>query len=68
MKIKTCFSQKPLFLTKLCLLAFRFMEMKICCFDAGHMTKIAAMPIYGRNLSKIFLTGTGWPISTKLGM
>ena len=42
--------------------------MKICCHDAGHMTKMAAIPIYGKNLSKIFFTGTGWPISTKLGM
>ena len=40
--------------------------MKICCYDAGHMTKMAAMPIYGRNLSKIFFTVTGWLISTKL--
>ena len=42
--------------------------MKICCYDAGHMTKMAAMPIYGRNFSKIFFTGTGWPITTKRGM
>ena len=31
------------------------------------MTKMAATPIYGKNPSKIF-TGTGRPISTKLGM
>ena len=31
------------------------------------MTKMAAMPIYGKNPSKIF-SGTGRPISTKLGM
>ena len=36
--------------------------------DAGHMTKMAAMPIYGKNPSKIFFSGTGGPISTKLGM
>ena len=41
--------------------------MKIYRHDAGHMTKTAAMPIYGKNPSKIF-SGTGWPISTKLGM
>ena len=35
--------------------------------DPGHMTKMAAMPIYGKNPSKIF-SGTGGPISTKLGM
>ena len=34
----------------------------------GHMTKMAATPIYGKNLSKIFFSGTGGPISTKLGM
>ena len=36
--------------------------------DAGHMTKMATMPIYGKNPSKIFFSGTGGPISTKLGM
>ena len=35
--------------------AFRYMEMKICKHDPGHMTKMAAMPIYGKNPSKIFL-------------
>ena len=33
----------------------------------GHMTKMAATAIYGKNCSKIF-SGTGGPISTKLGM
>ena len=32
--------------------------------NSGHMTKMAAMPVYG----KIFFFGTGGPISTKLGM
>ena len=32
------------------------------------MTKMAAMPIYGKNPSKIFFTRTSGPISTKLGM
>ena len=36
--------------------------------DPGHMTKMAAMPIYGKNPSKIFFSGTGGPISTKHGM
>ena len=31
------------------------------------MTKMVTMPIYGKNLSKVF-SGTGGPISTKLGM
>ena len=36
--------------------------------NPGHMTKIDAMPIYGINPSKIFFSGTGGPISMKLGM
>ena len=32
------------------------------------MTKMAATPIYGKNPSKIFFSGTGGPIPTKLGM
>ena len=36
--------------------------------DPGHLTKMAAMPIYGKNPSKIFFSGTGGQISTKLGM
>ena len=36
--------------------------------NSGHMTKMAAMHIYGKNPSKIFFSGTGGPISTKLGM
>ena len=35
--------------------------------NPGHMTKMAAMPISGKNPSKI-LSGTGGPISKKLGM
>ena len=34
----------------------------------GHMTKMAAMPIYGKNPSKFFFSGTSGPISMKLGM
>ena len=36
--------------------------------NPGHMTKMAAMPIYGKNPSKIFFSRTGGLISTKLGM
>ena len=32
------------------------------------MTKMAAMPIYGINPSKIFFSGTGGPIAKKHGM
>ena len=42
--------------------------MKIWWHDAGHMTKMAATPIYGENPSNIFFSGTGGPISTKLGL
>ena len=42
--------------------------MKICSHDPGHMNKMEAMPIYGKNPSKIFFSRTGGPIFTKLGM
>ena len=42
--------------------------MKIYWHDAGHMTKMAAMLIYGKNPSKIFFSGTSGQISMKLGM
>ena len=42
--------------------------MKVCSRHQGHMTKMAARPIYGKNPSKIFFSRTGRPIFTKLGM
>ena len=36
--------------------------------NPGHMTKMATMPIYGKNPSKIFFSKTSGQISTKLGM
>ena len=36
--------------------------------NLGHITKMAAMPIYGKNPSKIFFSETGGLISKKLGM
>ena len=36
--------------------------------NPGHLTKMATMPIYGTNPSKIFFSRTGEPISTNLGM
>ena len=36
--------------------------------NLGYMTKMAAMPIYGKNPSKIFFSKTGGPNSKKLGM
>ena len=41
---------------------------KVCSWDPGHMTKMAAMPIYGKNSKKIFFSRTGGPIPTKPGM
>ena len=48
--------------------SFQVQGNKIWWHDAGHMTKMAATPIYGKNISKIFFSGTGRPISMKLGM
>ena len=42
--------------------------MKIHEHDAGHMTKMATTPLYGKNTSKIFFSETVGPISTKLCM
>ena len=36
--------------------------------NPGHLTKMAAMPIYGKTPSKFFFSGTTEPISMKLGM
>ena len=41
---------------------------KVCSRHPCHMTKISATPIYGKNPSKIFFSGTGGRISTKLDM
>ena len=41
---------------------------KVCINGPGHLTKMAATPIYGKNLKKIFFSRAGGPISTKLGM
>ena len=41
---------------------------KVYINGPGHMTKMAAKPIYGKNPSKIFFSRTGRPIFTKLGM
>ena len=41
---------------------------KVYINGPGHMTKMAAKPIYGKNPSKIFFCRTGGPIFTKLGM
>ena len=42
--------------------------MKIHQHNACHMTKMAAMPISGKNTLKIFFPGTTWLILMKLCM
>ena len=42
--------------------------MKINTNELGHMTNMAAMPIYGKNLKKIFSSKTHRPMTLKLSM
>ena len=42
--------------------------MKIYKHDAGHMNKMATMPIYGNIPLKTYFPGTSGTISKKLGM
>ena len=54
-------------------IAFRQRGKKLYIFGPGHMTKMAAMPIYAKNLKKkklkkIFFYGTTGLIVLKLGM
>ena len=46
--------------------ACRDKEIKIHQHNAGRMTKMAAMPIYGKNTLKIFFPGTTGLIMMKL--
>ena len=41
---------------------------KVYIFRPSHMTKMAATPIYGKNLKKIFFSRTARPIALKLNM
>ena len=41
---------------------------KVCSNGPGHMTKMAAMPIYGKNLKKIFFSGIKRPMTLNLDM
>ena len=54
---KTCFSQKTVrrFGTKVHIKVQGRMEMKIYTNELGHMTNMAAMPIYGKNLKNRLL-------------
>ena len=42
--------------------------MKIYSNGPGHMTNMATMPIYGKNFTKIFFSGTKQPMTLKVGM
>ena len=42
--------------------------MKVCSNGPGHMTKMAAMPIYGKNPLKIFFSRTRRLMTLGLGM
>ena len=44
--------------TKVHMKACRRIGMKINTNELGHMTKMGAMPIYGKNLKKIFFSRT----------
>ena len=41
---------------------------KVCSNAPGHVTKMAAMPIYGKNPLKIFFSRTRRPMTLGLGM
>ena len=41
---------------------------KVCIIGPGHMTRMAAMPIYGKNLKKKIFFSTTAPIALKLSM
>ena len=42
--------------------------MKIYTNEFGHVTNMAAMPIYGKNLKKIFFSRTNRPMTLKRSM
>ena len=41
---------------------------KVCSNGPGHMTRMAVLPIYSKNLKKVFFSGTKRPMTLKLGM
>ena len=41
---------------------------KVCLNGPGHMTKMGATPIYGKNPLKIFFSRTRRPMTSGLGM
>ena len=55
-------------LTKFCMYAFRYKKIKKPEHDAGHMTRMAVITLFGKNPSTIFFSRTHGPISMNLGM
>ena len=53
-KVKTCFSEKTVgqFGTKVHMKVLGGIGMKIYTIELSHMTNMAAMPIYGKNIKK----------------
>ena len=47
---------------------YQVVGMKVCSNGPGHMTKMAATPIYGKNPLKIFFSRTRKPMTLGLGM
>ena len=43
-----------------------FAKIDTNCY--GHMTKMATMPIYGKNSLNIFFSVTKWPLALGLGL
>ena len=41
---------------------------KVCSGGLGHMTKMAATPVYDKNPLKLFFSGTKGPMTLGLGM
>ena len=54
LKVKTCFFSKTVgsFESKIHMKAYGSIEMTIYTNEVGHMTNMAAIPIYGKNLKK----------------
>ena len=44
------------------------LEIKVCLWDLGHMTKMAVMPIYSKKDLKFFISGIERPMTLKLGL
>ena len=40
--------------------------LKVCSNDPGYMTKVATMPVYGKNLSKICFSEPNRPMTIEL--